>query len=83
MGDLIKRSFDEGRHTYGRKRIQDDLKDWREKVSKRRIGKSMEKLGLWCKTRKLSRPLQTQSTMSKYHLTVMIETRHSFQWWLI
>ncbi|MEQ1546210.1 MAG: DDE-type integrase/transposase/recombinase [Methyloglobulus sp.] len=46
------RSFDEGRNTYGRKRIQDDLKDWGEKVSKRRIGKLTDKLGLWCKTRK-------------------------------
>ena len=52
LGGLIKRSFDEGRNTYGRKRIQDDLKDWGEKVSKRRIGKLMDKLSLWCKTRK-------------------------------
>jgi transposase InsO family protein len=52
LGELIKKSFDEGRHTYGRKRIQDDLKDWGENVSKRRIGKLMSKLGLWCKTRK-------------------------------
>jgi putative transposase len=52
LGELIKKSFAEGRNTYGRKRIQDDLKDWGEKVSKRRIGKLMDKLGLWCKTRK-------------------------------
>lgn len=52
LGGLIKKSFDEGRHTCGRKRIQDDLKDWGENVSKRRIGKLMSKLGLWCKTRK-------------------------------
>jgi putative transposase len=38
LGGLIKKSFDEGRHTYGRKRIQDDLKDGDEKISKRRIG---------------------------------------------
>lgn len=52
LGGLIKKSFYEGRNTYGRKRIQDDLKDWGEKISKRRIGKLMEKLGLRCKTRK-------------------------------
>ncbi len=27
LGELIKKSFYEGPHTYGRKRIQDDLKD--------------------------------------------------------
>ena len=52
LGELIKKSFYGGRHIYGRKRIQDDLKDWGEKISKRRIGKLMAKLGLWCKTRK-------------------------------
>jgi putative transposase len=42
---LIKKSFDEGRHTYGRKRIQDDLKDWGESVSKRRIGNTDVQIG--------------------------------------
>ena len=52
LSGLIKKSFYEGRNTYGRKRIQDDLKDWGEKISKRRIGKLMAKLDLRCKTRK-------------------------------
>jgi transposase InsO family protein len=52
LTELIKKSFDESRQTYGCKRIQDDLKDWGEKVSKRRIGKLMSRAGLWCKTRK-------------------------------
>ena len=39
LNELIKKSFDESRQTYGCKRIQDDLKDGGEKVSKRRIGK--------------------------------------------
>lgn len=70
LGGLIKKSFAEGRNTYGRKRIQDDLKDWGEKVSKRRIGKM--KLELWvygAKHAKNSRPPRIQDTMSKYHLT--------------
>lgn len=45
LGELIKKSFDEGRHTYGRKRIQDDLKDWGENVSKLRIGKTDVQIG--------------------------------------
>jgi putative transposase len=34
LGELIKKSFDEGRHTYGRKRIQDDLKDGAKKSAR-------------------------------------------------
>lgn len=52
LSELIKKSFDESRNTYGTKRIQDDLKGWGEKISKRRIGKLMAKLGLRYKTRK-------------------------------
>jgi putative transposase len=37
LGELIKKSFYEGRQTYGRKRIQDDLKDWGENVSTRQF----------------------------------------------
>jgi putative transposase len=52
LTDLIKKSFDESRKTYGRTRIKDDLNEWGEKISKRRIGKLMGRAGLWCKTRK-------------------------------
>ena len=44
LGGLIKKSFMKVVNTYGRKRIQDDLKDWGENVSKRRFGKLMYKL---------------------------------------
>lgn len=34
LTELIKKSFDESRQTYGCKRIQDDLKDWGAKRAK-------------------------------------------------
>lgn len=52
LTELIKKSFDESRQTYGRQRIKDDLNEWGEIISKRRIGKLMDRAGLWCKTRK-------------------------------
>jgi putative transposase len=75
LGELIKKSFDEGRHTYGRKRIQYDLKDWGEKVSKRRIGKLMSKLGLWCKTRKKFKA----TTNSKHNEKISPNLNRSFK----
>ncbi|MFI3122086.1 MAG: hypothetical protein QX203_19135, partial [Methylococcaceae bacterium] len=41
LTDLIKKSFDGSRKTYSRRRIKDDLNEWGEKISKRRIGKLM------------------------------------------
>jgi putative transposase len=66
---LIKKSFDGSRKTYGRTRIKDDLNEWGEKISRRRIGKLMGRAGLWCKTSKLSRPPPTQDITNKFLLT--------------
>ena len=47
---LIIKSFEESRQNYGTKRIQRDLRDWGENVSRRRIGRLMKNAGLVCKT---------------------------------
>ena len=49
---LIIKSFNESNHRYGAARIQADLRDWGEKVSRRRIRRLMIKAGLICKTTK-------------------------------
>jgi len=49
---LIIKSFEESRESYGTERIQRDLRDWGENVSRRRIGRLMNKAGLVCKTMK-------------------------------
>ena len=47
---LIVKSFNESNHTYGTERIQGDLQELGERVSRRRIGRLMKKTGLVCKT---------------------------------
>lgn len=47
---LIIKSFTESNRTYGTARIQEDLREWGEVVSRRRIGRLMKKEGLFCKT---------------------------------
>ena len=47
---LIIKSFYESDRNYGTERIQRDLRDWGENVSRRRIGRLMKMAGLVCKT---------------------------------
>jgi putative transposase len=47
---LIIKSFYESDRNYGTERIQRDLSDWGENVSRRRIGRLMRDAGLVCKT---------------------------------
>jgi transposase InsO family protein len=47
---LIIKSFYESDRNYGTERIQQDLRDWGENVSRRRIGRLMRKAELICKT---------------------------------
>ena len=47
---LIVKSFYESDRNYGTARIQGDLREWGENVSRRRIGRLMRKAGLVCKT---------------------------------
>ncbi len=49
---LIIKSFNDSRQTYGTERIQADLREQGESVSRRRIGRLMKKAGLICKTTK-------------------------------
>jgi putative transposase len=49
---LIEKSFYESNRNYGTARIQADLRDWGEKISRRRIGRLMKQAGLVCKTAK-------------------------------
>lgn len=50
LSALIIKSFNNSRQTYGTERIQQDLRELGEKVSRRRIGSLMRKAGLVCKT---------------------------------
>ena len=50
LSALIVKSFNESNHTYGTERIQGDLQELGERVSRRRIGRLMKKTGLVCKT---------------------------------
>ncbi len=50
LSALIIKSFNDSRQTYGTERIQEDLREQGEKVSRRRIGRLMKKVGLVCKT---------------------------------
>ena len=47
---LIVKSFNESRQNYGTERIQKDLRELGEKISRRRIGRLMKQAGLACKT---------------------------------
>jgi transposase InsO family protein len=49
---FIIKSFNESRKNYGTERIQGDLREWGEYVSRRRIGRLMRKAGLVCKNTK-------------------------------
>jgi transposase InsO family protein len=46
---LIVKSFNESRQNYGTERIQKDLRELGEKISRRRIGRLMKQAGLACK----------------------------------
>jgi transposase InsO family protein len=47
---LIVKSFNESRQNYGTARIQKDLRELGEKISRRRIRRLMKQVGLACKT---------------------------------
>lgn len=47
---LIVKSFNDSRQNYGTERIQKDLRELGEKISRRRIGRLMKQAGLACKT---------------------------------
>jgi transposase InsO family protein len=47
---LIVKSFNESRQNYGTERIQKDLRELGEKISRRRIRRLMKQVGLACKT---------------------------------
>lgn len=63
---LIIKSFNESNQNYGTERIQADLCDWGENVSRRRIGRLMRKAGLVCKTIKKFKT----TTNSKHNETI-------------
>lgn len=63
---LVIKSFNESNQTYGTARIQKDLQDWGEKVSRRRIGRLMKQAGLVCKTVKKFKA----TTNSKHNETI-------------
>lgn len=63
---LIIKSFNESRRNYGTERIQCDLREWGECVSRRRIGRLMRKAGLVCKTIKKFKA----TTNSKHNETI-------------
>lgn len=48
----IKQVFEDSRQTYGTRRIQDDLDQQGQRVSRARIGRLMRQEGLRCKTRR-------------------------------
>jgi transposase InsO family protein len=48
----IKQVFEDSRQTYGTRRIQDDLDQQGQRVSRARIGRLMRQAGLRCKTRR-------------------------------
>jgi transposase InsO family protein len=63
---LIIESFQASRQNYGTQRIQRDLREWGETVSRRRIGRLMKQTGLVCKTIKKFKV----TTNSKHNLTL-------------
>jgi hypothetical protein len=66
---LIINSFNESRQNYGTERIQKDLRELGEKISRRRIGRLMKQAGLVCKTIKLSRQPLTQNMTRRFQPT--------------
>jgi transposase InsO family protein len=48
----LKQLFEDSRHTYGTRRLQDDLDQQGQRVSRARIGRLMRQAGLRCKTRR-------------------------------
>lgn len=48
----IKQAFEASRQTYGTRRIQDDLREQGQAVSRARIGRRMRQQRLFCKTRR-------------------------------
>ena len=63
---LIIKSFNESGQRYGTARIQADLRDWGENMSRRRIGRLMKNAGLVCKTVKKFKA----TTNSKHNETI-------------
>jgi len=66
ISEKIKKIFEDSRKTYGTRRIMRGLRKYGFFVSRRRIGKLMCKLGLYCKTKKKFRV----TTDSKHLLPV-------------
>ena len=63
---LVVKSFNDSNHNYGTARIQADLRDLGEKVSRRRIKRLMKQAGLVCKTMKKFKA----TTNSKHNETI-------------
>ena len=66
---LIVKSFNESNHTYGTERIQRDLQELGERVSRCRIGRLMKKQVWFAKPSKNSRQPRIQIIMNAYRLT--------------
>lgn len=52
LGERVKRAFEKGRGSYGTRRIQQELREAGERVSRQRIGRLLQEQGLRCKTRR-------------------------------
>lgn len=62
----IRHAFEQSRETYGTRRIQDDLRQQGQRVSRHRIGRLMRNQGLLCRTRRRFRA----TTNSNHNLAV-------------
>ena len=62
---LINTSFKEGRGYYGSPRVHDDLIEWKERVSRKRIIRLMQEDGLKARIRKRTRSRPTAITTSR------------------
>ena len=52
LTEHLKKIFEEGRKTYGTRRLKKKLAEQAIHASRRRIGRLMRKAGLFCKTKK-------------------------------
>jgi len=66
LSALVVKSFNESKQRYGTARIQKDLRDWGETVSRRRIKRLMNQAGLICKISKKFKA----TTHSKHNETI-------------
>lgn len=52
LAELVKRAFEKGRGSYRTRRIQQELRETGDRVSRQRIGRLLHEQGLRCKTRR-------------------------------